>query len=114
MPRYKEPEFLAEILEQYTVPELKKLAGLTPSGVPSRKADIVSTLKTYLTNPENLRRLWAKLDEVQQAAVAQLIANDSSLRALCMVAGERHLVVPKDNQAAFRRALRKLGYGVPQ
>jgi hypothetical protein len=54
----------------------------------------------------------ARLIEAKDEALAQLIANDSKLRSLCMVAGERYIVVPKDNEAAFRRTLRKLGYGV--
>jgi hypothetical protein len=54
----------------------------------------------------------ARLIEAQDTFLAQLIANDSRLCSLCMVAGERHIVVPMDNEKAFRRALRELGYGV--
>ncbi|MBN1979808.1 MAG: helicase-associated domain-containing protein [Anaerolineae bacterium] len=56
----------------------------------------------------------ARLIEAQDAALAQLIANDSTLRSLCMLAGERHIVVPEENEAAFRRALHNLGYGLPK
>jgi len=56
----------------------------------------------------------ALLIEAQDTLLAQLIANDSRTRALCMLAGERHLVVPMDSQHAFRRALRELGYGLPK
>lgn len=55
----------------------------------------------------------ARLIEAQDAALAQLIANDSRLRSLCMLAGERHIVVPADAEKAFRRALHDLGYGLP-
>jgi hypothetical protein len=53
--------------------------------------------------------LWI---EVQDAALAQLVANDSRTRSLCMLAGERHLVVPAEAEIAFRRALHELGYGL--
>jgi hypothetical protein len=52
----------------------------------------------------------ARLLEVQDPIVAQLIANDSRLRSLCLLAGERHLVVLAENEKAFRRGLRELGY----
>jgi len=55
----------------------------------------------------------ARLIEAQDAALAHLIVNDSQLRAHCMLAGERHIVVPADSEKAFRRALRKLGYTLP-
>jgi hypothetical protein len=54
----------------------------------------------------------ALLIEAKDAAMAQLIARDSRMRSLCMVAGERHLVVPAEAESAFRRALHELGYGV--
>lgn len=55
----------------------------------------------------------ARLIEAKDSALAQLIVNDSSLRSLCMLAGERHIVVPADSESTFRRALRKLGYVLP-
>jgi len=54
----------------------------------------------------------ALLIEAQDEVLAQLIAHDSRTRSLCMVAGERHLVVPADAESTFRRALHELGYGV--
>jgi len=48
-----------------------------------------------------------------RAALAQLIANDSRLRSLCRLAGDRYLVVPAESESAFRKALRELGYGLP-
>jgi hypothetical protein len=52
----------------------------------------------------------ARLLEVRDPIVAQLIANDSRLRSLCLLAGERHLVVLAENEKTFRRGLRELGY----
>jgi hypothetical protein len=52
----------------------------------------------------------AQVIEVQDPILARLIANDSRLRSLCLLAGEQHLVVLNENQKAFRRGLRELGY----
>jgi hypothetical protein len=55
---------------------------------------------------------WGLLIEAQDATLAQCIANDSRTRSLCMLAGERHLVVPTQHESAFRRALHEMGYGI--
>jgi len=54
----------------------------------------------------------ARLIQVQDTALAQLVVNDRRLRSLCMLAGEHHIVVPSEHESAFRRALRELGYGL--
>jgi hypothetical protein len=51
-----------------------------------------------------------RLIECADPALAALIANDSRTRQHCIRAGERHLVVPASSEAAFRRALREVGY----
>ena len=56
----------------------------------------------------------ARLVEVQDPTLALLIANDSRLRSLCLLAGERHLVIPAEGEKAFRRALHELGYALIQ
>ena len=55
----------------------------------------------------------ARLIEAADAALARLVTSDRRLARLCRLAGERHIVVPAGSEAAFRRALRDLGYGVP-
>ncbi|MEW8184703.1 MAG: helicase-associated domain-containing protein, partial [Candidatus Thiodiazotropha endolucinida] len=52
----------------------------------------------------------ARLVECIDPALAALIANDSRTRRHCMLAGERHLVVPASSEAAFKRTLREVGY----
>ena len=52
----------------------------------------------------------ARLVECRDDALAALIANHTQTGKLCLPAGPRHLVVPTDSEAAFRRAVRKLGY----
>ncbi len=54
----------------------------------------------------------ACLIECASEPVARLIANDTRLKGLCMLAGERHLVVPSENEMLFKKALRGLGYGM--
>lgn len=55
----------------------------------------------------------ACLIECVDAALAALVANDSRTKKFCMLAGERHIVVPAELEAQFRRALRTLGYSLP-
>jgi hypothetical protein len=52
----------------------------------------------------------ARLVKCADPALAALIANDSRTRKHCMLAGERHLVVPASSEAAFKRTLREVGY----
>ena len=54
----------------------------------------------------------ARLISCGDPALATLVANHARMRRLCMLAGERHLVVPVGSERAFRRALRELGYVV--
>jgi len=52
------------------------------------------------------------LIECASDSIARLIANDTKLKGLCMLAGDRHLVVPAENEMQFKKTLRGLGYGV--
>ncbi len=52
----------------------------------------------------------ARLIECEEPALAALVASDTRTRKHCMRARERHLVVPAVAEAAFRRALREVGY----
>ena len=55
----------------------------------------------------------ARLIACDDPALAALVANDARTRRLCMLAGDRHIVVPVRSERAFRRALRELGYLPP-
>lgn len=55
----------------------------------------------------------ARLIECQDASLATLIANDSRTKKYCFLAGDRHLVVPTDQETRFSSGLRKLGYSLP-
>ena len=56
----------------------------------------------------------ALLVECADAEIAARIANDKETAGLCMAAGERRLAVPAKSEDAFRKAVRKLGYGLPR
>lgn len=56
----------------------------------------------------------ALLVECADAEIATRIANDKETASLCMAAGERRLAVPMKSEDAFRKAVRKLGYGLPR
>jgi hypothetical protein len=79
--RNVQPTTLKESLENYTVPPLKKLAGLLASNLPTRKADLVSLIQRELENPERLQELWTKLDTLQQAAVAEAVHSSEDFEA---------------------------------
>ena len=56
----------------------------------------------------------AQLIECVDAALAAMIANDTRTKRYCLLAGDRHLVVPAKSETRFRTALRKLGYSLPK
>ena len=55
----------------------------------------------------------ALLVECQDAATAALLAMHKETAGLCLVAGDRHLVVRSEHQAKFRQLARVLGFGMP-
>lgn len=70
------PTFLKTLHDGLTVRNvdtLKKFLKLLPiSDKPTRKAELVDTLNTYLLGP-GLEKLWQELDTLQQAAVAEAV-----------------------------------------
>ncbi len=68
-----DPQMLKDFLESYTVPILKRLAALLTSGLPTRKAELVALIQQHLENPDTLRKLWAELNDLQRAAVAEVV-----------------------------------------
>ncbi|RDH46486.1 hypothetical protein [Zooshikella ganghwensis] len=95
----------------------------------------LSELKTFLTEgddqplPETVEGLIAKVEhqaqsltlkgpailiECADADIASTISKHELTKKHCMLAGQRHLVVKANSEATFRKALRQLGYGIPQ
>jgi hypothetical protein len=64
---------LQQALEGIIVDDLKKLKALLPDPRKlTRKADLVDGIRSQLLG-DNLRKVWAKLDDIQKAAVAEVI-----------------------------------------
>jgi hypothetical protein len=105
--------------------EADKLLGAIEEGRPVEELRAFLTARSGAAIPDTVARLLddvaerctkvhdrglARLIECADAALAALIANDTRTRKHCLRAGERHLVVPASSEAAFRRALRDVGY----
>ncbi len=76
------------------------------------------TVEQFLTDLETRSqglkdRGTARLIECTDPTLATLIAHDSRTKKYCILAGDRHLVVPTEGETRFRNALRKLGYTIP-
>ena len=108
-----EPVKLLEMLEQgHSVAEVEEfLAARSGDRLPDNVAVLRKEIAERASQLVGLGP--ARLIEARDAALMQLIANDSRLKSLCLPAGERYLAIPADSEAAFRRALRGLGYGLP-
>jgi hypothetical protein len=63
--------------ESMTSDELRKLAALTGEKVPTRKLDIANVIVRHLEG-EGLRAVWEGLDELQRAAVAEVVHSPSA------------------------------------
>lgn len=55
----------------------------------------------------------ALLIECADEEIAARISSDKRLARLCLRAGAKHLAVPAKSEAAFRRAVRQIGFGMP-
>ena len=56
----------------------------------------------------------ALLIECADADLAMLLASHASTAKLCLRAGERHLAVKAKSEDTFRKAVHKMGYGMPR
>ncbi|GJQ59380.1 MAG: hypothetical protein D8M57_07995 [Candidatus Scalindua sp. AMX11] len=54
----------------------------------------------------------ARLIKVSDPVVALTLANDSRLKDLCIAAEDGFIAVPSSKENAFRKKLRKMGYGI--
>jgi len=80
--------------------------------------DLPTTVTTFL---EDIERKAASIRSVEEAllidcgdlATAAELASDRDARKYCLRAGEKHLVVGKKNERAFRSAVRRAGYVLP-
>jgi Helicase conserved C-terminal domain len=73
----EEASTLESALAGCTADDLRRLASLTGEKVPTRKADIAAVIMRHLAG-ERLRTVWQGLDELQRAAVAEVVHADSA------------------------------------
>jgi hypothetical protein len=66
------PTLAVALSEHMTAGELRKLASLTGGPVPTRKAELAVVIAKHLAGP-GLRTAWQSLDELQKAAVAEVV-----------------------------------------
>jgi hypothetical protein len=66
------PTLAVALSEHMNANELKKLAPLTGGPVPTRKAELVDLIAKHLEG-NGLRAVWQGLDELQKAAVAEVV-----------------------------------------
>ena len=81
MPYYQNPEkipTLLEALNNTNVDQLKSLLSLLPvTDIPKRKAELVAATYRALQG-DTLGKLWTELDELQQAAISEVVYSNSS------------------------------------
>ena len=70
------PTLEMALSETMTVDNLKRLAALTKERLPTRKSDLAAVIIRHLEG-EKLRRVWQGLDELQRAAVAEVVHSSS-------------------------------------
>jgi hypothetical protein len=73
----EETTTLEAALSACTAEDLRRLAALTGEKPPTRKSDIAAVIIRHLQG-DRLRTVWQGLDELQQAAVAEVVHADSS------------------------------------
>lgn len=71
------PVLEVALSEYMSAEELKKLAALTGEKLPTRKADLAAVIIRHLGG-ERLRAVWQSLDELQRAAVAEVVHSHST------------------------------------
>jgi len=81
--------------------------GPLPAALPALFADAQSRGQAFAAP------VAALTIEVRDAELVQFALEDSKLKRICKLAGERTLVIPRNRERAFRSRLRELGYVVP-
>jgi hypothetical protein len=71
------PTLEVALAEHMNADDLKKLAKHTNQKIPTRKADIAAVIKRYLDG-ERLKAAWQALDDLQRAAVAEVVHSSST------------------------------------
>jgi hypothetical protein len=72
--RRENPNAVSEFMN---AEDLKRLGALTGEKLPTRKADLAQVIICHLEG-ERIRTLWQSLDEIQRAAVAEVVHSRST------------------------------------
>ena len=107
--RLEQSKLLAAAEEGRPIDEVREFLSARSSGpIPDAVTRLLDDVAERCSKLQD--KGLARLVECDDPALAALIANDSRTRKYCMMAGERHLVVTASSEAAFKRALREVGY----
>jgi len=107
--RLDQAKLLAAVEEGRPIDEVREfLTARSSVAIPDTVTRLLADVAERSTKVQD--QGLARLLECTDPALAVLIANDSRTRKHCMLAGERHLVVPASSETAFKRALREIGY----
>jgi hypothetical protein len=69
---------VSEALNSINAPAVKQLAALVATGpLPTRKAELIALVSAQLERDDVLRQAWTRLDEIQRAAVAEVVHGHS-------------------------------------
>jgi len=71
------PTLKAALIVHMNVDDLRKLAKCTDQKIPTRKADIAAVIEQHLSG-ERLKSVWQGLDDLQRAAVAEVVYSSST------------------------------------
>lgn len=70
------PTLEIALAEYMSAEDLRSLAALTGKKLPTRKPDLAAVIVRHLEG-EGLRAAWQSLDEIQRAAVAEVVHSNS-------------------------------------
>ncbi len=104
---------LAAVEDGHDVDELRTF--LTARDDQSLPEKVEGFLRSVGRDGKALReRGRALLVECASEEIAARLAADERISKLCLAAGKKYLAVHAKSEAAFRKAIRELGYGMPR
>jgi len=111
--RLSRTSILAAVEEGLSVGEITEFLTANSSG------ELPGTVQRLLVDAQERARMLTSLGragliQVADPATARLIAGDTGLGKLCLLAGERCLVVKEGDESQFRRKLKELGFVYPR
>ncbi|MBE3065583.1 MAG: hypothetical protein IMZ69_11275, partial [Spirochaetes bacterium] len=105
------PTLEVALSECMGVEDLRMLAALTRDKLPTRKADLAAVIMRHLGG-ERLRTVWQSLDELQRAAVAEVVHSSSTAFSADRFRAKygRDPIWGTDDKGGYRRRPSALGF----